>query len=94
MFLEIAMGYRSSRNASLISYNPYQLLYGREFVFPSSIREKLAPIVDLDDPHIWVQYLQERAQFFQRAMPMVMKNLLIAQRCDTLRYARICTGAY
>ena len=54
MFLEIAMGYRSSRNASLISYNPYQLLYGREFVFPSSIREKLAPVVDLDDPHIWV----------------------------------------
>jgi transposase InsO family protein len=36
----IAMGYRFSRQASLASYSPYQLLYGREHVLPSSIREQ------------------------------------------------------
>ena len=90
----IAMGYRFSRQASLASYTPYQLLYGREPVLPSSIREKLAPVVDLDDPDVWAQCLQERAQFFQRAMPMAMENLSIAQHRDTLRYARIRNGAY
>jgi hypothetical protein len=55
--------------------------------------EKLALIVDLDDPNIWVEYLQERDQFFQRAMPMAMENLSIAQHRDTLRYARIRSGA-
>ena len=86
----IAMGYRFSRHASLAFYNPYKLLYGLEPILPSSIREKLAPVVDLDDPNIWTECLQEWAQFFQRAM----ENLSIAQHCDTLLYARICNGAY
>ena len=52
------MGYRFSRHASLASYNPYQLFYGREPVLPSFIRRKLAHVVDLDDPNIWVECLQ------------------------------------
>jgi hypothetical protein len=90
----IAMGYRFSRHASLASYNPYQLLYGREPILPSSIWKKLAHVVDLDDPNIWAECLQERAQFFQKAMPMAMENLSIAQHRDTLHYVRICSGAY
>ena len=78
----------------MVSYNPYQLLYEREPILPSSIREKLAPVVDLDDPNMWVECLQERAQFFQRVMLVAMENLSIAQYRDTLRYARICSGAY
>ena len=78
----------------MASYNPYQLFYGHEPMFLSSIREKLAPIVDLDDPNICTECLQERAQFFQSAIPMVMENLSIAQHCDTLRYARIRSDAY
>ena len=35
----IAMGYRFSRQASLASYNPHQLLYGREVILSISIRE-------------------------------------------------------
>ena len=69
-------------------------MYGRELILPSSIREKLAPIVDLDDPDVWAQCLHDRAKFFQRAMPMAMENLAIAQHRDTLRYARIRSGAY
>ena len=48
----IAMGYRFSRQASLSSFNPYQLLYGREPVLPSVVREHLHPVVDLDDPDV------------------------------------------
>lgn len=90
----IAMGYRFSRQASLASYSPYQLLYGREPILPNSVREKLAPVVDLDDPDIWAQCLHDRAEFFKKAMPIAMENLSIAQHRDTLRYARIRSGAY
>ena len=88
------MGYGFSRQASLVSYSPYQLFYGCEPILPSSNRGKLAPIVDLDDPNVWAQCLHDCAKFFQRAMPMAMENLAIAQHCDTLRYARIRSGAY
>ena len=94
MLLLIAMGCRFSRHASLVSYSPYQMLYGREPILPSSIREKLASVVDLDDPNIWAECLYERAQFFKRAMPMAMENLSIAQHHNTLRYACIRSGAY
>ena len=90
----IAMGYRFNKHAFLASYSPYQLLYGREPILPNSIYKKLAPVVDLDDPNIWAECLQERAQFFQRAMLMAMENLFIAQHRDPLRNARICSGAY
>ena len=78
----------------MASYNLYQLLYGRELILPNLIWGKLAHVVDLDDPNIWAKCLHERAQFFQRAMPMAMENLSIAQHCDTLRYAHICSGDY
>ena len=51
------MGYRFSRQASLSSFSPYQLLYGREPVLPSAVREKLHHVVDLDDPEVWAQTL-------------------------------------
>ena len=88
------MGYRFSRQASLASSCPYQLLYGREPILPNSIWEKLAHVVDLDDPNIWAKCLHDRTQFFHRVMPMAIENLSIAQHRDTLRYARIRSGAY
>ena len=78
----------------MASYSPYQLLYERELILLSSIREKLAHVVDLDDLNIWAKYLQKRVQFFQRAMPMAMEILYIAQHCHTLHYACIRSGAY
>ena len=50
--------------------------------------------MDLDDPNIWAECLQEQAHFFQRAMSMAIENLSTAQQCDTWRYARIRNGAY
>ena len=78
------MGYSFSRHASLSSFNPYQLLYGRELVLPSAVREKLHPVVDLDEPEMWAQTLHDRAEYFRRAMPMALENLVIAQHRDTL----------
>ena len=37
----LAMGYRFSKQASLASFSPYFLLYGREPVLPTSIRRDL-----------------------------------------------------
>jgi transposase-like protein len=48
----IAMGYQFSRHAFLASYSPYQMLYGHETILPSSIWEKLAHVLDLDDLNI------------------------------------------
>ena len=55
----IAMGYRFSRHAYLASYSPYQLLYGREPILPSSVRGKLVLMVNLDDPDVWAQCLHD-----------------------------------
>lgn len=78
------MSYKFSREASLASYSPYELLYEREPILSSSLRVKLALVVDLDDRHIWAQCLHEGAKFFKRDMPMAMENLFIAKHCDTL----------
>ena len=88
------MEYHFSRQASLSSFSPYQLLYGRELVLPGVVRKKLHPMVDLDDPEVWAQTLQDRAEYFRKAMPMALENLAIAQHRDTLRYARTRSGAY
>ena len=68
--------------------------YGWESILPSSVREKLTLVVDLDDPDVWAQCLHNRVEFFEKDMPMAMENLSIAQHRDTLRYARIRSGAY
>ena len=88
------MGYHFSRQAFLSSFSPYQLLYGREPVLPSTMREKLHHVVDLDDPEVWAQTLQDWAEYFRKAMPMALENLAIAQHRDTLHYARTRSGVY
>ena len=61
---------------------------------PSAVREKLHPVVDLDDPKVWAQTLHDRVEYFRRAMPIALENLAIAQHKDTLQYACIRSGAY
>lgn len=71
-----------TRQTSLASYNPHEFLYGREHIFLNSIWRMLDHIVDPDGPNVRAQYLQERAQFFQKAMPMTMENFFMAQHPD------------
>ena len=59
----IAMGYRSRRHASLASYSPSQLLYGRELVILSFIQEQLAHVVDLDNSNIWAGCCKSKLNF-------------------------------
>ena len=58
------------------------------------MREKLTLVVDLDDPDFWTQCLHDGAEILKMAIPMAMENLSIAEDHDTLRYARICSGAF
>ena len=51
-------------------------------------------VVNLDDPNVWVRVCSQRAELFQRVMPIDLKNLAIAQHRDTLRYATIRGGGY
>ena len=50
--------------------------------------------MDLDDPEVWAHTLQDRAEYFRKAMPMALESLAIAQHKDMLHYARIRSGAY
>jgi hypothetical protein len=59
-----------------------------------AIREKLNLVVDLDDPTFWAKTLQDCAIYFQKFMPMVLENLVIAQHRDSLQYVHLRNGAH
>ncbi|BBN16821.1 hypothetical protein Mp_7g09570 [Marchantia polymorpha subsp. ruderalis] len=90
----LAMGYRFSRQASLASFSPYFLLYGRDPDLPVAIRRESSEVLNLDDPDMWVRVCSQRAVLFRRDMPAAFENLAIAQHRDTLRYATIQRGGY
>ena len=90
----LAMGYCFSKQASLATFSPYFLLYGREPVIPGTIRREVQTVVNLDDPTTWIQVCEARAKLFRQAMPMAFDNLAIAQHRDTLRYATIRGRGY
>ncbi len=54
-----AIEYKFNKQASLARYNPYQLLYGREPIFPSVMKEKIDPIMNLNDLKTWVSELHD-----------------------------------
>ena len=90
----IAMGYRMSRQRSLAGYSPYFLLFGRWPILGTAIKRVFTEIVDLDDPKVWAKVINERAELFEREMPIAFNNLAIAQHRDTLRYAHKRSGDY
>ena len=83
------MGYRFSKQASLASFSPYMLLFGREPDLPMAIRRQINGVVQMDNPDVWVEVCSERAELFRHIMPMAFQNLAIAQHRDMLRYATI-----
>jgi hypothetical protein len=88
------MGYRFSRQASLASFSPYFLLYGRNPNLPTTIRCESSEVVNLDDPEMWLRVCSQPAELFQRVMLAAFENLAIAQHRDTLRYVIIRGGGY
>jgi transposase InsO family protein len=51
----LAMGYRFSCQASLVSFSPYFLLYGRDPDLPTTIRHEFSEVVNLDDAEMWLR---------------------------------------
>jgi hypothetical protein len=90
----LAMGYRFSHQASLASFSPYFLLYGRNLNLPMMIHRESSEVVNLDDSEMWLRVCSQRAEVFRRVMLAVFENLAIAQHRDTLRYAIIRGGGY
>ncbi len=88
------MGYQFSRQASLTSFSPYFLLYGRNLDLPTTIRRESSEVVNLDDSEMWLKVCSQCAKQFQKIMPIAFENLAIAQHKDTLRYAIIWGGGY
>jgi hypothetical protein len=90
----LAMGYRFSHQASLASFSPYFLLYGRNPDLPTIICRESSEVVNLDDPEMWLKVCSQRVELFRRVMPATFENLAIAQHRDTLQYAIIRGGGY
>jgi hypothetical protein len=90
----LTMGYNFSSQASLASFSPYQLLYGRDPVVPGALKVFVTEPLDLDRPDRLEALVAQRAELFQRWMPMALGNLQIAQHRDTLRYAKTRSGAW
>jgi hypothetical protein len=88
------MGYRFSHLASLASFSPYFLLYGRNPDLPTTIRRESSEVVNLDDPEMWLTVCSQRVELFRRVMLVAFENLAIVQHMDTLRYATIRGGGY
>jgi hypothetical protein len=91
----IAMGYRFSKHASLASFSPYYLLFGRHLVLPQAIQADADTVLaNMDNSDTWTLVSEQRADLFKRVMPMALENLSIAQHRDTLRYATIRGSGY
>jgi hypothetical protein len=89
------MGYRFSKHASLTSFFPYYLLFGRHPVLPQAIQADADTVLaNMDNPDTWALVSEQQAELFKRVMPMALENLSIAQHCDTLWYATIRGGGY
>lgn len=70
----LAMGYRFNKQASLATFSPYFLLYGREPTLPMPVRRESYAVVGLDNPNAWAKVCKARAELFKRIMPMALEN--------------------
>jgi hypothetical protein len=90
----ISLGYNCSRQMST-NCSPFQLLYARDPVFPSSARPKFADELDLDpDKAAAANAILVRAAWLRDNVPVIASNLKIAQHRDKLRYASTRDGSY
>ena len=77
--LWLALGYCFIKQASLATFSPYFLFYGREsLVLLASIRCDIQAVVNMDDPKMWIDVCKMHICLFQPIMPMAFDNLAIA----------------
>jgi hypothetical protein len=74
----IAMGYQFSKQASLASFSPYYLLFGRHPVLLKAIQADADTVLaNMDNPDTWAPVSEQRVDLFKKVMPMALKNLSI-----------------
>jgi hypothetical protein len=89
----VALGYRiTPQDATRIS--PYHMLYAQQPSIPSAIRDKVMDPLDPEDSEAAATELARRAKLVAHQVITAGQNLLIAQKRDTLRYARVHSGSY
>jgi hypothetical protein len=74
----LAMGYRFSRQASLASFSPYFLLYGRDPDLLTTIRRESSEVVNLNDSKMWLRVCSQHVEFFRKVMLATLEKLAIA----------------
>jgi hypothetical protein len=89
----IALAYRASPQAST-GMSPYQMLFAVEPTVPPNIKQRVSEPIDMDDAAGTSQELARRASLMERSCLAAGHNLMIAQHRDTLRYAKLRSGAY
>ncbi|GAX74744.1 hypothetical protein CEUSTIGMA_g2191.t1 [Chlamydomonas eustigma] len=90
----IAYGYRVTPHEST-KLSPYKLVYAIDPIMPSSAREHLTAPISYDDPEIAAKsVLDYRSLLLAEHCATAGQNLLITQHRDTLRYAKLRSGAY
>jgi hypothetical protein len=89
----IALGYRATPHEST-KLSPYKLLYACDPIVPSSTREALIAPINFDDFEQASQSIIDRSLLLAEHCATTGQNLLITQRKDTLRYAKLMSGAY
>jgi len=94
----ILHAYRTTAQTSL-KFSPYELIYGVKPVFTANTAERLeTPLFD----HDWaathekaiIKELVERGALMIDNRALALSNLQVAQTRDTLRYAKVRSGAY
>ena len=90
------MGYRMSTYESPAHLSPYFVLFGRQPLLRHNVSKRLRNLreLDLDDDKAWVQVVGDRTKKLNNGVPMAMKNMVIAQARDRLRYADTIGGTY
>ncbi|GAX86464.1 hypothetical protein CEUSTIGMA_g13874.t1 [Chlamydomonas eustigma] len=89
----IAYGYRVTPHEST-KLSPYKMVYAVDPIMPSSAREHLTAPISYDDPEIAAKSVLDRSLLLAEHCATAGQNLLITQHRDTLRYAKLRSGAY
>jgi site-specific DNA-cytosine methylase len=89
----IALAYRASPQAST-GMSPYQMLFAVAPTVPPNIKQRISEPINMDDTTATALELARRASLMERSCIAAGHNLMIAQHRDTLRYAKLRSGAY
>jgi len=89
----VALGYRCSKQSST-GFSPYELLYGRQPVFPSAVQPRMEEPLDFDSQEAAASSILRRAEWLKERIPVAAANLKAAQHRDKQRYQQLRSKGY